>query len=356
MLSLKQQSLVWITGFILFLILLFTLRSVFAPFIAGTLLAWLLQPAKEKLTTKISPSIAAGLLTLAWLATLFAIGALLLPVFIGEVGAALNQIELYIQSGQLQQHTLLGFDWGAVTSSALQVGFSEAGSLIGQANQWLIQPLIAGGNAVGKVFAFLLLAPLASFFLLRDWDRFAKFFRNWLPEPWHAPVSNFISDSRKVLLDWLRGVAIVIVVLAAVYVAGLLLIGVNYAVSVGLFAGIISFIPFVGALFATLLAVGLAALEFGLGWQTWAALALFIIGQLLESNFLTPKLVGESIGLHPLVAIIFLLAGGALLGLLGVLLALPVAAVLRLASERLGDVWHRSKLYTGGLRNKREEP
>ena len=350
MLTTRQQNLAWIAGFTAVLVLAFILRGVLAPFLAGGLMAWLLRPTAVKLEKRrLSKTWASAILSSCWLIGFIGLAALLLPIFVSEIGRAISQLQDWVQDGNLRGRSFLDFDWGSAVTAALGMSLSEAGSILSQANRWLLQPLLGGTGAVAKAVYFLFFAPLASFFLLRDWDAFARWFSEWMPRPWAEQAESFLAESRAVLLNWLYGVAIVVIVLSTIYMVVLLGLGVNYAVSVGLFAGLISFIPLVGAIFGLLVACGLAALQFGLGWQTWAVLVLFLAAQALESNVLTPKLVGGKVGIHPLIAIVALLAGGALLGLAGVLLAIPVVAILRLAVERVRRSWKESRLYSSGF-------
>ena len=351
MLDSRQTTFLFmIGGGIVALVLLFLLRGVLAPFVIGVLLAWMLVPVRprvEKLGC--SESIASGIL-IAAVVLLFLSGFLvLLPVVVSEINHALGALESQVRDGTLRERSFFGFNWGESLSGLLQESATTAGSLLNQINKWLLQPLLSGGAALLGAFYFLFVVPLAGFFLLRDWEKFAHSGENWLPRPWVPLLQEFSADSRKLVAQWIRGVAIVIALLSVVYIVGLSLIGLTHAVSVGLFAGLISFIPFIGGLFGILVAGGLSIVEFGFGWQTWAIALLFIVVQVAESNFITPKLVGGTIGMHPLLAVFALFIGGSLFGLLGVMLALPIAAVLGLVLRQVSRVWRESRFYRSGF-------
>jgi predicted PurR-regulated permease PerM len=351
MLDSRQTTFLFILGgSIVALVLLFLLRGVLAPFVIGALLAWMLVPLRPRVQSLgCSESIASGILVAA-VVVLFLSGFLvLLPVVVSEINNALAALESQVRSGNLSGRSLFGFNWGESLSGLLQESATTAGSLLNQINKWLLQPLLSGGAALLGAFYFLFVVPLTGFFMLRDWEGFTGKGEHWVPRPWVPVLQEFSSDSRKLVAQWIRGVAIVIVLLSVVYIVGLSLIGLTHAVSVGLFAGLISFIPFIGGLFGILVAGGLSIVEFGFGWQTWAIALLFIFVQVAETNFITPKLVGGTIGMHPLVAVFALFIGGSLFGLLGVMLALPISAILGLVMRQVFRIWTNSRLYNSGF-------
>ena len=192
----------------------------------------------------------------------------------------------------------------------------------------VIQGVWSSGLALVNLIGLVVVTPVVAWYLLRDWDRIVEAVDGWLPRD-HAPViREQVRIIDRTLAGFVRGQAMVCLILGAVYAIALELAGLDYGLVVGLVAGLISFIPYVGSLVGLALSVGLAAIQFDEPLRIALIAVIFVAGQAIEGNFLTPKLVGEKVGLHPVWVIFGLLAGGSLFGFVGVLLAIPVAAVV----------------------------
>ncbi|NQW10845.1 MAG: AI-2E family transporter [Alphaproteobacteria bacterium] len=324
----SERSWFWVILFLAFGMALYVLRDVLLPFVAGMAVAYLLDPVVDRLERVRLPR---GLATLIVLLAFFAltIGAilLLLPLIqtqvlrLGEVlPGYIDAVHKLLQP--LVDTALAGIDGGTA--------FDSLPGLAGNAVAWvgrLLGRVVSGGVAVANVVSILLITPIVSFYLLRDWDRIVAAIDSWLP---HAQADTIREQMRTIdltLAAFVRGQGTVCLVLGVIYAVGLSLAGLDFGLVIGLFAGVISFVPFVGTIIGGLLSIGLALAQFD-SWQPIAIIAaIFVFGQVIEGYFLTPNLVGDAVGLHPVWVIFSLLAGAALFGFLGVLLAVPAAAV-----------------------------
>lgn len=207
--------------------------------------------------------------------------------------------------------------------------------------------ILSGGVVVFNVLSLLIITPVVLFYVLRDWDGVSRKTKALVPHKYEKTVSSFWQDINKTLSGFIRGQISVCLSLALFYAIGLSLIGLDLGALVGIIAGVLSFIPYFGFLTAVLLGV-LLAFSQGAGWGVWIGLAVVLtLGQILESYFLTPKLVGDGVGLHPVWIIFALLAGGVLFGFLGILLAVPVAAVIGVVVRRTIAWYESTSFYKG---------
>jgi predicted PurR-regulated permease PerM len=201
------------------------------------------------------------------------------------------------------------------------------------------------GQALLGWVSFLLLVPVVTFYLLRDWDALVANVNALLPRPLEPRVSMIAREIDAVLAEFLRGQLTVMAVLVIVYVLGLWAVGLDLAFVVGVIAGLVSFVPYLGIIVGVLLAGIASLLQFGDTWHLFGVVAVFTVGQVLEGMVLSPLLVGDRIGLHPVAVIFAVMAGGQLFGFFGVLLALPVAAAVVVLLRHSHDEYRRSSLY-----------
>ena len=211
----------------------------------------------------------------------------------------------------------------------------------------MLSGVIDGGAAIADVLSLLLITPLVAFYLLRDWDLIVEKVYDWFPIRHKDILKQQLNEIDKKLAAFVRGQGTVCLILASYYAITLTMTGLEFGVVIGVFAGLISFVPFIGAIFGGLLSIGLAYLQFE-AWTNIVIIAgIFILGQILEGYILTPKFIGEAVGLHPVWVIFSLLAGGALFGFLGVLLALPMAAIVGVLFRFCIDHYKNSSYYNG---------
>jgi predicted PurR-regulated permease PerM len=221
---------------------------------------------------------------------------------------------------------------------------ASSGKIAGWITQ-ILSGLVTGGVAIANLLSLIFITPVVSFYLLRDWDRLVAQVDSCLPRGSVGVVREQAGLIDRTLAGWVRGQFTVCLVLGTYYAAGLTLAGLDFGLVIGLLAGLLSFIPFVGAAVGLVGSVGLALVQFD-DWLRIAIVAgVFFVGQAVEGNFLTPRLVGDRVGLHPVWVIFALLAGGALFGFVGVLLAVPVAATLGVLVRFLLQRYLESDMY-----------
>jgi predicted PurR-regulated permease PerM len=205
----------------------------------------------------------------------------------------------------------------------------------------------AGGMALVNFLALLLITPVVTFYLLRDWDSMVARMDSWLPRAHAETIREQTRILDSTLSAFVRGTGMVCIILAVFYAATLSIAGLQFGLAIGLAAGILSFVPYLGSLGGLIICVGLAFLQFDEGWRIAVIAGIFIIGQLAEGMILTPKLVGDRIRLHPVWVIFAVLAGGTLFGFVGMLIALPVAAMLGVVIRFGVGQYLESKVYLG---------
>ena len=313
-------------------ILLYGLSGVLLPFVAGMVVAYFLNPVVAKLgRIGVSRSFATLLILFLFFAFCGLALAALLPRIQVELSEALAHIPEYRQSLELrfgpQVKTLLR-SLSPQDLAHLQGAISEqAGTVAAWAFQ-VLGTVVKGGLALVDILSLLFIMPIVTFYLLRDWDVLVAKVDHWLPKDYAPVIRGRMVEIDQTLSAFVRGQALVCLVLAAYYGLGLSLAGLSLGLLIGITAGLLSFVPYLGMLSGLVTALGMAFAQTG-NWTLPALVAaLFAGGHLMESNFLTPRLVGDRIGLHPLWIMFALMAGGALVGLVGMLLAVPVAAII----------------------------
>jgi predicted PurR-regulated permease PerM len=270
-----------------------------------------------------------------------------LPQLREQVPVLLDGLNAWLKPFLAQFGLKVSFDVASIKGFALKYLSANAEDTLAS----VLSSLRLGGSVAFAVFSNAVLVPVALFYLLMDWHRFVARLLEFVPPRGRAAYDSFTNEADAVLGQYLRGQLLVMGVLAIYYSAGLALFGLDLALPIGIFTGLAVFVPYVGFGLGLLLALLAGLLEFAA--TVGAAKALIMVavvygmGQLIEGFFLTPRLVGERIGLHPLAVIFALLAFGQLLGFVGVLIALPASAVLLVGLRRAQAHYRRSKLYRG---------
>ncbi|MGV8941472.1 MAG: AI-2E family transporter [Lysobacter sp.] len=333
--------------------LLWMLAPVLSPFVLGALLGWLGDPLVDRLERAGRSRNVAVVLVFTAMSLLVVLGLLLLVPMIQ------GQIKMLVAALPKYQHWFLStiLPWvegrtGMEISSRLDLNHlielvrSNWESAGGFASS-LLSYMSRSGFALIGLAANIALLPVVTFFALRDWDLMVARVASLVPRDHLETVTRLVTQSSEVLGGFMRGQFLVMLILGVVYGVGLWGVGLDLGILIGIIGGLLTFVPYVGP--AAVLVLGVIAALFQYGdWQhVLAVLAVFGVGQLVESYWLTPKLVGDRIGLHPVAVIFAVLAGGQLFGFLGMLIALPCAAVanvlLRYAEER----YTHSRLYAG---------
>ncbi|HYN55243.1 MAG TPA: AI-2E family transporter, partial [Methylotenera sp.] len=324
------------------------------PFLVAAILAYICDPLVDKLSGvgkgkfAIGRTFATVLVMTAILGGIALLFLILVPLLQKEsfliaerLPTVLNNIRNTVEPW-LQAKFGISF---AIDSAQIQQiitkNWKTAGDILGNV-------LIVAGNhgmALIGIIANILLLPVVLFYLLRDWDRLVVKIGELIPLEWHDKTVNMAKEVDDVLAAFLRGQLSVMLAMSIFYAAGLWLAGLDMALPIGLIAGLLGFVPYLGFAFGVVLALIVAALQFTSISQVVPVAVVFGLGQLVESYILTPQLVGNRIGLHPVVVIFALLAGGQLFGFAGVLLALPVSAALAVALRHTKDNYLNSDTY-----------
>jgi len=331
--------------------LLYLLSPILAPFLAGAIIAYILNPLVARIaSSSVRRTIAVVFVLFLALLAVIAVFLIVLPLFTKEVRLLSEKLP-----DMLRWLNEVAAPWVARhLGIELQFDLDSLKEMVSEAvkaNQGLLPRLLGslqiGGMAVVGIVVNLLLIPVVLFYLLRDWHLIIARIDALIPPHLQAQVRQIFREIDLVLAEFLRGQMLVMLVMAAYYVIALWVAGLQFALPIGLLTGLFVFIPYVGAFTGFLLATMAALLQFGtLAGLAWVWVA-FGIGQVLEGMVVTPVLVGERIGLHPVAVIFALLAFGSLFGFFGVLLALPASAALLVALRHLRAAYLASPLYGG---------
>lgn len=326
-------------------------KGILLPFVAGIAIAYFLDPLADRLERLgIKRGAAAILALLGFLIIAVAFVLLLVPIVqtqISELTTRLPAIIKAVQDGltALLEHlkTVMAPEDYEQLRTAL-AGQVQRGL---QMLSGLLQGVLSQGVALFEFLSVIIVTPVVAFYLLRDWDRIMADLDKLLPREYQPTVRARLQEVDDTLAGFARGQASVCVLLGLGYGSALALAGLPFGFTIGLTAGLVSFIPYLGSMFGLVASVGLAFLEFDDYVRIGIVAAIFVIGQAIEGNYLTPKLVGERVRLHPVWVIFALFAGGSLLGFLGMLIALPAAAVIGVLVRFLIGQYRGSRLYDG---------
>ena len=330
-------------------LLLSLLAPVLMPFLLAAGLAYVLQPMVAWLHARHIPRwLGAGVAIFLLTLVLAAVFLLIVPVITKQVPLLREQVPLLLD--RINESLLplaarfgldLQIDVDQVRGWLRKLIVEHESDLIGG----LLSSLRIGGSALAAVFGNLVLAPIVAYYLLLDWARLIERTKGLIPPRWRASVQSFLDDTDAVLGQYLRGQLVVMGLLAVLYTVGLALVGLKLALPIGVFTGLAVFVPYLGFGLGMIMGVLAAVLQF----QSVAGVALvalvFVVGQVVESMYVTPRLLGERIGLHPIAVIFALMAFGQLFGFVGVLIALPATAVLLVAIRRAKAGYLKSALY-----------
>jgi predicted PurR-regulated permease PerM len=343
----------WLIGGALFITTLWLLRDMLLPFVVGLAIAYLLDPVVERLEKPLRSRTAATLVTLV-LVSLVAIGLMLAiaPMIADQAQSLAVKVPQYIARLYQRFQPLLDplrERLGMVPGSGPNV--EGAAGIAGDALKFLgtfLAGLLSQGFAVLNVLALVFLTPVIAFYLMSDWPRLIAIVDGLLPRNQAPAIRKIARDSNRAVGGYVRGQAIVCLSLAVFYSVTLMIVGLDFGLIIGLIIGIIAFIPFVGSWVGAILAIGMALAQFPPDWiRVGIVLVIFALGQFLEGNVLTPKLVGDRVGVHAVWLMFALLAGGALFGFVGLLLSVPVAAVLGVLVRFFVARYRESPYYRG---------
>jgi predicted PurR-regulated permease PerM len=350
--TVQRQAKLWLLILAVSLALLWLLSTILLPFVLGMAIAYFLDPVVERMERwGLSRTTAAAVILVGFfiLATLLLV--LLLPTVIEQVVGLVTRLPEYFSAlfdlgRALLERALSALDPNVVNQ--LKAPLATAVQRLAELLATFLNGVFDRSLKIVNVITLLAVTPLVAYYLLRDWPKVLETVDGWLPLEHAATIRTQSRAIDQVLAGYVRGVATVCLTLGVFYSVALTSVGLNFGLTIGLIAGTISFILYVGTLVGLITSVGVAALQF---WPNWVMVAVvfgvFVIGQILNDYLLTPRLVGDRIGLHPLWVIFGLFAGGALFGFVGILLAMPVCAAIGVLIRFAIAQYKDSELYLG---------
>jgi len=348
----RRQVMFWVAAGIGFIAFLYLFSSILLPFLAGMILAYFLDPVADRLERLGLSRLWATVVILISFVLIVVIGLMIIvPVLATQLAdfgaripdyiARLQALVTSIDPGWIQQRF-------GVQPQALREALSNMLSQGSGFISTLFQSIWNSGKTLIDIAGLLVVTPVVAFYMLLDWDRMIEKVDSWVPRDHVEAVRKIAADINAATAGFVRGQGTLCLILGVYYAIGLTLIGLNFGLLIGLFAGLISFIPYVGSLVGLVLALGVALVQFWPEWQWVVATAVvFFSGQFIEGNILQPKLVGSSVGLHPVWLMFSLLAFGFLFGFVGLLIAVPAAAAVGVLVRFAIDRYLASPMYLG---------
>jgi predicted PurR-regulated permease PerM len=333
-------------------VFIYLFSDILLPFVAGMALAYFLDPVADRLERLGFSRTAATFLILIAFVVAFVIAMIvLIPVLASQLDDFLAKLPEYLAALQslitsfnpewVEQR--FGLDAGSLRDGLSSLLTSGVGFIT-----TVFQSIWSSGVALFSVAALFVVTPVVAFYMLLDWDRMVARVDSWVPRDHVDTVRAIATDINSATAGFVRGQGTLCLILGLMYAIGLTLTGLNFGILIGLFAGLISFIPYVGSLVGLVLSVGLAFVQFWPDWIMVAAVAcVFFVGQFIEGNILQPKLVGKSVGLHPVWLMFALFAFGALFGFVGLLIAVPAAAAVAVLVRFAIARYLESPIYKG---------
>ena len=347
----RRQLTFWLAALVAFVLLLWLLSEILLPFVAGLAIAYLLTPMTDRIERMGVNRLAAALLLISVMVLAFILIILLVaPILGGQLGSFIDNIPGYVS----KLRTLVSDPSRPWLQKLLGAGISGdkgLSDLVTQGVGWItafLKSLWSGGRALVSLFSLIVVTPVVAFYLIYDWHRMIDTVDAWVPVNQRDTVRQLAREIDAAIAGFVRGQTAVCLILGSFYAVTLTLSGLNFGLLIGLISGLITFIPYVGSMTGLVLSLGVAVAQF---WPEYYSilivLGIFLIGQFLEGNVLSPKLVGESVGLHPVWLIFALLAFGYLFGFVGLLVAVPLAATIGVLARFALRRYLESSLYTG---------
>ena len=347
------QTRFWLLTFILLVVALWILKPVLLPFLAGTAIAYFLNPVVDRLEKRNIPRWLCALMVLGGFALLIALLLLLIvPLLQNQIGALMNAIPGYLEKARTHFMPIVE-DWLARFSpDDVQQIRDAAGGYAGSVATFVagaFKNVVNDGLALIDILALLIITPVVAFYLMRDWPSVTGAFDSLIPRRHYDVVVEQLRAIDDSLSGFVRGQALVCLSLGLVYSIGLTAAGLQYGVAIGVAAGVLTFIPYVGTCFAWVSSIMLALVQFDNFGRIGFVIGVLVLGHILESYVLTPRLVGHRVGLHPVWILFALIAGVRLMGFTGVLVAVPTAAVLGVLIRFAIQQYKSSSLYKDPL-------
>ena len=353
----EKKWVIWLVGILVFFVFLFLIRAILLPFVVGILTAYFLDPAADKLERwGASRLVATATITTSFFLVILVTCLTLFPIVFEQFAGLAADIPSYITHFNEEYGPRLNTYLVALSpeqmDAARKAVETMSGTLLTYAGNFF-GGLLQSGFSLINLLSLLFITPVVAFYLLRDWDLLVAKVNSLLPRHYARTIREQVRIIDGTLSGFIRGQTNVCVILAIFYAAALSVVGLKFAVVIGILTGFLVIIPYAGIMFGTLLGVAVAFFQFGDLTQVAIVLAIFVGGQMVEGTVITPKLVGDKVGLHPLWIIFGMLAGAALFGFVGVLLAVPVTAVIGVLVRFAISTYLTSPLYDEAMLRKR---
>ena len=346
-LPIRDQLKYWGIAGAIFLVILWFTGDVLLPFLIGAAIAYFLDPVADRLERLgLSRTMATTVITLVAILIFVVMILLVVPTLVNQ---AVNLFQVAPELGRnFIEFITDKFPALLIEGSTLRNSITSLATTVQERGGELVNTAIASAASLLNIMILFVIVPVVAVYLLLDWDRMVAQIDSLLPRD-HAPtIRRLARDIDKTLASFIRGMGTVCLILGTYYAIALMLVGLQFGLVVGFIAGLVTFIPYLGALLGGALAIGLALFQF---WGDWVSIGLvagiFVLGQTIEGNFLTPKLVGDSVGLHPVWLILALSVFGSLFGFVGMLAAVPIAAALGVIARFATEQYRESQLYRG---------
>lgn len=340
---------IWLAIFITVSVLIYLLAPILMPFISAAILAYIADPLVDKLEKKMSRTLSVSVVFFVLSLTAILLLLIILPLVEKQIIVLAEKLPLYIERAQNYLLPLLndkfGLDIAIFDINTLKQSLSTYWKAAGGIAANVLSSISHSGIILVGWIANFLLMLVVTFYLLRDWDSLVAKVHALIPRANEKTIVVIAKESDQVLGAFFRGQMLVMLVLSAVYTIGLMIVGLDTALLIGALSGLVSFVPYLGFIVGIVVASVVALMQFQEVMPLFYIAIIFLIGQMLEGMLLTPWLVGDKIGLHPVAVIFAVLAGGQLFGFVGVLLALPVAAVIAVILRHMLDRYTKSELY-----------
>jgi predicted PurR-regulated permease PerM len=346
-----KRAYFWLLVSVIAFGLIYALSDVLAPFVTGMTIAYLINPIVTSLSKRRIPrSLASLLVLIGFVVVVAGLLAILSPMIGKQALEFLNNVPDYITKFQgwltPYMNEFLGHFGPQEVANIREAAGGQIGNVL-KGSRDVFLKLWSGGMAVVDILMLLAITPVVAFYCLRDWPRIVAKVQELFPRDSAATLHAMFTEFDMRLAGFLRGQLLVCLSLGTIYGVSLSVVGLNFGLAIGFAAGILSFIPYIGSIFGFIASVGVALAQFPGYEMALVVMAIFFIGQFIEGNFLTPKLVGDRIGLHPVWVIFALMSGGTLFGFTGLLLAVPIAAMVGVV-VRYGLIWYQqSAAYQG---------
>ncbi|WP_438721564.1 AI-2E family transporter [Bartonella rochalimae] len=350
--SMKKQIFFWLGTLIFFIVFMFIFGSILFPFIAGIVLAYFLNPIVQIFEKIGIHRVFGTILITLFIIIIFVVSLIILiPIISGQIQQFIsNGLPIYVNRIQtfFVEHN---FSWvRRYFDSDPNELHTNIKVLLGQSSDFitsLLNSLLKSGKSIVNIISLFVVTPVVTFYILLDWPHMVEVVDSWIPRSHLTTVRSLFHEMDRAVAGFVRGQGTVCLILAGYYAIGLTITGLNFALLIGMFVGLISFIPYIGTMIGFILSIGVAWVQFypdNWGWVI-IVMIVFFIGQFIEGYILQPKLVGSSVGLHPVWLMFALFAFGSLFGFTGMLVAVPAAAIIGVLVRFVLHIYLNSQMY-----------